>query len=402
MQEGFGARVLVAVAEAPTRRLLRVGLETDGFFVLEAGTASLASRLLRLAPGAVLLADQLADGRGADVLEEVRRVCPEAIRILHAPPGEAVDAPPGVEVVDAGDITAVLDLLAPLRRSHVDPHLAVGGLLAHDRQEVLEHWADLCRWDPMLPPESEPLLAGEMLDALAEAVQRPQPLGWGADPGLERVVASFTGAAGSVEVAVEQLVCLRQAAVAAIVPRVPAREVPETQNRLHMLIDRAIGLVVRQSASKLESEAYTDPLTGLRNRRALERDLRRELRRADRYDRPLTVIAIDVDGLKAVNDREGHLAGDLLLKAVASSLLAGLRHTDIAYRVGGDEFALVLPETDSDGSEVILHRIAEEAPKFSWGGASVPADGDDPIALLDIADRRLYARRFRARGYSGR
>lgn len=397
MQEQFGARVLLVVSEPATRRLLRVGLETDGFVVMEAGTASLATRLLRLEPGAVVVDHHLADAEGTEVIEAVAAACPDALSILHAAPGELVVGPPGLHVVDEGDIPAVLDLLAPLRQSQLHRTLAVSDMLAHGREELLRHWAELCRWDPMLPPESEPLVPEELLDTLAEAVQRPQPLGWGADPGLERTVAQFTAAAGSVEVAVEQLVCLRQAAVATLMPRVPAGEVAETQSRIHMLIDRAIGLVVRQSASKLETEAYTDPLTGLRNRRALERDLRRELRRADRYRRPVTVVVLDVDGLKVVNDRDGHLAGDLLLKGLTACFLEGLRQTDIAYRMGGDEFAMILPETDAPDAHMLLQRIAERAPSFSWGTASVPIDGDDPVGLLDLADQRLYARRAEVR-----
>lgn len=388
--ESFGARVLVISGDPHLRLLLRVGLETDGFFVLEAATRRLGERLLRLCPSAVVVSSVLPDGDGPGAIGAIRDRCPDARFVVLAPAGEPLDVPADVEVVDETAVTAVLDLLAPLRRDFVQPELSAPALVTAESDSICGHWAELCQWDPLLPPESEPLHPDELLQAISGAVGRPQPLGWGADPELESAVSEFTAAAGSTEVAIEQLVCLRQALLSCVLPRVPRREVDETRSRLNMLVDRAIGLAARQTASRLEAEAYSDPLTGLANRRAFDRDLRRELRRADRYARPLTVVMIDVNGLKGVNDNDGHLAGDLLLKSLGVALAGALRQTDGAYRVGGDEFALVLPETDAAAAHLIVERIADEGPAFSWGTASLPADGSDAQALVAIADARQY------------
>jgi diguanylate cyclase (GGDEF)-like protein len=152
-------------------------------------------------------------------------------------------------------------------------------------------------------------------------------------------------------------------------------------------------------AGRLEQEALVDPLTGLLNRRALERDLRRERARATRYDRRFSLMVIDLDGLKKVNDTDGHLAGDLYLRALATALSDVLRSGDEAYRIGGDEFVVLLPETAEARAEVVAERVAESgAPPFSWGAATFGPDGEEPETLLSLADKRLYARRAKVRG----
>src|SRR4029079_18403710 len=121
-----------------------------------------------------------------------------------------------------------------------------------------------------------------------------------------------------------------------LAPSIPPEELPETLSRMHMIIDRALQTVATHMAVRLEHEALVDPLTGLLNRRALERDLRRERARATRYGRRFSLMVIDVDGLKTVNDTDGHLAGDLYLRSLATALGDVLRSGDEAYRIGGD------------------------------------------------------------------
>jgi diguanylate cyclase (GGDEF)-like protein len=161
-----------------------------------------------------------------------------------------------------------------------------------------------------------------------------------------------------------------------------------------MLLDRAIQVAARQSADDLHRQAFLDPLTGLLNRRGLERDLRMEMGRALRYGRRFSVMIIDLDGLKKVNDLEGHQAGDERLRHLAFAAVAALRAGDSAYRVGGDEFVLLLPEVGDVADEAVAHRIRDAGgPPFSWGIATFPDEGDNLGDLLDLADRRLFEQR---------
>lgn len=233
-------------------------------------------------------------------------------------------------------------------------------------------------------------MAEDVIIAVGRALARPQPLGWGPDPDIECVTETFAVATGSVDVAVGQLVCLREALRTHVEGRLPAEEEAETLTRMSMLVDRAIGVAARRMSTRLEAEAHIDPLTGLLNRRALRRDLQRELGRAGRHGRSLTVIVADLDGLKTVNDTQGHAAGDSVLRAMAVGLGDALRVGDQAYRLGGDEFVVMLPEATAETAEAVVMRVeGSGAPRFTWGAASFPEDGADADTLLDLADSRL-------------
>jgi diguanylate cyclase (GGDEF)-like protein len=146
-----------------------------------------------------------------------------------------------------------------------------------------------------------------------------------------------------------------------------------------------------------------DPLTGLHNRRYLNEHLDREAERARRHDRPLSVLLMDVDHFKAVNDRFGHLTGDATLKTLAGRLATLTRKDELLARYGGEEFALVLPETGLDGAiccaERLRHAIAERPFEFeglaypitiSVGVGATPGSPATPDHLLREADGRLY------------
>jgi diguanylate cyclase (GGDEF)-like protein len=157
----------------------------------------------------------------------------------------------------------------------------------------------------------------------------------------------------------------------------------------------------------LEDAAYQDPLTGLQNRRAFNAKFTEELRRALRYGTPLSLAVLDMQGFKAVNDRYGHEAGDRALIEVAKALAANLRATDQAYRWGGDEFAVLLPETNAKEARRALERIAEAIRLGSShnlganiGLATFPEDGNTAEALLCVADRRMYQAKAQRRAFS--
>lgn len=267
-------------------------------------------------------------------------------------------------------------------------------LLGRNADAVVDTWQELCQWDPLLPPDSRPPMARAMVRAVASALARPQPVGWGLDPEVQGEVERFAGAAGSLENAIGQLVCLGDAIRRQLRGSVPPGEEAETLERVTMVIDRAIGLTAARAAAHLEEQAYLDPLTGLFNRRGLDRDLRAELGRASRHGRPFTVVTADLVGLKTVNDREGHAAGDAMLQTMAKALCRALRAGDQAYRVGGDEFVVLLPEAHPDTADVVAQRVsAAGGPVFTWGAASFPDDATDAASLLDSADRRLLAKR---------
>lgn len=149
--------------------------------------------------------------------------------------------------------------------------------------------------------------------------------------------------------------------------------------------------------------AVSDPLTGLANYRRLIAVLEAELDRSRRTGRSFSIVLLDMDGLKSVNDRYGHLVGSRALCRLANVLRVNSRTIDTAARYGGDEFALVLAETGRETAALIVQRIRErlaqdtEKPPLSAsaGAAVYPIDGDTPEKLLGAADRALYGMKNR-------
>jgi diguanylate cyclase (GGDEF)-like protein len=174
-------------------------------------------------------------------------------------------------------------------------------------------------------------------------------------------------------------------------------------DRIARLVDRSMLVAARSATDRLQQAAFSDPLTGCANRRGLERDLERELARCARAELDLTVVAIDVDGLKAINDTYGHRAGDETLLRLVETLRRALRGLDGVYRIGGDEFIVVLPDTAREDADLVMNRVERMgAPEFSWGSESVLWSGLlDGRMLLAAADDNLYAQRRHRRGLTG-
>lgn len=377
-------RVLVVEADASVRRLVAIELELDGAEVVAADSLARALEVLRSTTvSAIVMGDVGASAR------EAQEVAAEA--------GDGVTV---VSLIDSSELVMLLDdrklSLAARLSLPAPPHetLAASALMAAEVEAVAQAWSELCRWDPMLPPEAQPPVPGAVVAAFASALDRPQPIGWGPDPQVEAAVQSFAERVGAVDVVVAELVCLREALRRWLLSRVPVSELAETMARLDMIADRAIQVAVAHAVDSLQRDAFTDALTGLLNRRALERDMRRELARATRYDRRVTVMVFDLDGLKQVNDRHGHAAGDEHLCRLARTFERGLRLGDVAYRVGGDEFVVLLPEVGESRAGPVAQRLVDlDAPSFSWGAATFPLDGTDLEELLQTADARLYESR---------
>jgi diguanylate cyclase (GGDEF)-like protein len=164
-----------------------------------------------------------------------------------------------------------------------------------------------------------------------------------------------------------------------------------------------VPIIIEYDALKeLEMNAVTDALTGLYNRRLFGESFEKELNRARRYGQPLGLVLLDLHRFKEVNDTHGHPRGDEVLRAAAATLKKALRTSDSAFRIGGDEFALLLPQTDAPQAIALSRRVetvfAEslEALQVSvgvnmdHGVANFPQDGEHADQLIRVADERLY------------
>ena len=151
---------------------------------------------------------------------------------------------------------------------------------------------------------------------------------------------------------------------------------------------------------ELERLASTDPLTGLFNLRHLRRQLEQVTAVHERYGHPFSLLLLDVDGLKQLNDAHGHAAGDRLLEQVAAALRRSLRSVDVPVRLGGDEFCVLAVDQTAESAEVLAHRVAGEVtrveapagvrPSVSIGVVSCPHHGRDARRLLELADEAMY------------
>ena len=150
------------------------------------------------------------------------------------------------------------------------------------------------------------------------------------------------------------------------------------------------------------SEALLDGLTGLGNHRAFQEEMDRQWSSASRYRRPLALVLLDLDEFKQINDSDGHASGDLLLRRFGAVVTSSLRRSDRAFRVGGDEFAIILPDTDADGAYVVARRLlatclepegrrsAAPVISFSAGISAIPGAARDRETLYHHADAALY------------
>jgi diguanylate cyclase (GGDEF)-like protein len=169
-------------------------------------------------------------------------------------------------------------------------------------------------------------------------------------------------------------------------------------------------LIEYDELKKLNLNAVTDSLTELYNRRVFNEFFERELNRAKRYNQPLGLVMMDMHRFKEVNDKHGHPRGDEVLRMAAATLKKALRTSDFAFRIGGDEFALVLPQTDAPQSQALSRRIetvfADSLKSLQlnvtvgmdYGVANYPQDAENTEELVRIADERLYQRKHVHRG----
>lgn len=160
------------------------------------------------------------------------------------------------------------------------------------------------------------------------------------------------------------------------------------------LVDRCILAYVERVTGELADTARRDPLTGLLNHSAFHARLAAEAARARRYRGRLVLVLFDLDHFKETNDRLGHQEGDRLLRAFAAALAGAVRETDVAGRVGGDEFAALLLEARPGDVDAVVGRLRARLPgglAVSVGSAQLPDEATVPEQLVAAADRRLYS-----------
>jgi diguanylate cyclase (GGDEF)-like protein len=180
---------------------------------------------------------------------------------------------------------------------------------------------------------------------------------------------------------------------------------PATLSALKMLLEpQAIALENALNFQRVESLSVTDDLTRLYNSRYLNQVLRRETKRASRSGRPLSLLFIDLDGFKQVNDSWGHLAGSKALVEAAGLIRGCARETDVVARFGGDEFSLILPDTGREGAVSVAVRIRERVAEHNFlktdglsvrltasvGVATLPDVAGSAEELIRAADMAMY------------
>ncbi len=236
------------------------------------------------------------------------------------------------------------------------------------------------------------------------------PTATGREPGLLRDLSGRLGfvLAGSAVVAVVAYWLLAFA-----VPDLALRAVLATSvsvgaagSMLHLTVVRPLVADRAELHDRYEAalaDALTDPLTGIGNHRAFQEELDRQVEQAHRYGVPVSLILLDIDEFKSINDRHGHAAGDRALADFGRLILSSLRRVDRPYRIGGDEFAVLLPHTDAEGAWVVGRRLlatalqpplrdqGDTAISFSAGVSTLPELGTTREQLYAQADAALYA-----------
>lgn len=162
----------------------------------------------------------------------------------------------------------------------------------------------------------------------------------------------------------------------------------------------ALRLRLEGLVGRLDEAARTDPLTGLLNRRGFDAALELEIERARRSSTEVSLLIGDLDSFKEVNDRLGHIAGDAALERVSAVIMSVKRRVDVAARMGGEEFALIVPASGEEAARVLAERLRAELRRafaddpvpltVSFGVAGCPGSATTPGALLEAADRALY------------
>ena len=284
-----------------------------------------------------------------------------------------------------------------------------------DTEELSARWAEA--FERRLTEHGEPFPADHLEEeveilvrGVAEVLRSPWAyrsfLGSGENQQVGRRIAQkHVEAGGALAHALEGYMRLRQAMILASrdVFRESDRPFFDLMTRLNRCIDRILNAIAEgyftAFQAEIEKQALTDPLTGLGNSRRFREALAAELKRSNRTGRSFSIVFVDVDDFKDINDRLGHVQADYTLTAIGQALASQLRGSDLVCRWGGDEFIILLPETERGEAGVLAERLRAEVAScpdcekatISLGVACYPEDGKDYDGLVAHADRALYA-----------
>ncbi len=249
-----------------------------------------------------------------------------------------------------------------------------------------------------------------LVDELARAIELPGDDAPQAETieAVAALIASLRRRSPSLEKLIDDLARLKQVLLDAAsrdlrrTDQAPIAMAGRLDTGFTRLLKAAVITHVENNSRQLQQLADTDPLTGLYNVRYFRRQLHKQLELYKRYRIPFSLLMIDLDNLKELNDTFGHEVGDRAIRNLADIMKAEKRETDIAVRYGGDEFFMILPSSDADEAERLAQRISRHsrALNFASGGremtaasigvAACPADGTDVGSLRARADRALY------------
>lgn len=309
----------------------------------------------------------------------------------------------------------------PSERSHEAVFTKAARALDQDTKELAERWAAAFR--RRVSERGEPFPAGRLerdVEALVKGVaavlQDPwsyrEFMGGGDNQQIGRSIAEkHVQAGGSLTSALEAYMRLRQAMILASrdVFRESDRPFFDLMTRLNRCIDRVQFAIAEgyfaAFQAEIEKQALMDALTGLGNSRRFREALAAELKRSDRSGRPFSIVFVDVDDFKDINDQYGHVQADQTLTAIGDALAIELRGSDLVCRWGGDEFILLLPETERREAGILAERLRGAVAgsarcagaTISLGVACYPEDGRDYDSLVANADRALYASKHRGK-----
>lgn len=300
-------------------------------------------------------------------------------------------------------------------RSHEAVFEKAARALEIDTRDMAVRWAAafqrrVAERGEAFPAESLEEDVEELVRGVASVLQDPRYyrsfMGDGDHQQIGRAIAEkHVRAGGSLTSALEGYMRLRQDMILASreVFRESDRPFFDLMSRLNRCIDRILFAIAEGYFSAFQSEieklALTDPLTGLGNARRFREALSAELKRSNRSGRPFSVVFVDVDDFKEINDRLGHVDADYTLTAIGRAVASELRGSDLICRWGGDEFIILLPETERKEAGVLAERLRQAVADcvkcagstISLGVASYPRDGKDYDGLVANADRALYA-----------
>ena len=215
---------------------------------------------------------------------------------------------------------------------------------------------------------------------------------------------------GSILDSLDDILVVSQAAVIAESIALPVGIVISLVGFFFLVRDqRQIQKVLEENKAAFEKLSITDELTGLYNSRHFYEELQSEMQRSLRYDRPLSILLIDIDDFKKHNDTFGHIEGDRVLRKLGRLILSVMREHDSGYRYGGEEFTVILPETSEDQAEIVAERIREDfkAIEFEPDGRMVRKtlsagvaeydEHDDISAFIKKADKAMYLAKQRGK-----